>query len=119
MTDDHVDNKRRRILTVATSGVGLIGAAAMAVPFAGSMVPSERAKAAGAPVEVDISKLEPGQQITVEWRGKPVWIISRSEEALAHLDSMADKLADPNSDYDQQPEYAKNEHRSIREDVLV
>ncbi len=119
MTGDHVDNRRRRLLTIATTGVGLAGAAGLAVPFAGSMLPSEKAKAAGAPVEVDISKIETGQQITVEWRGKPVWIIKRSPEVLDLLPSMDDRLADPDSDQDQQPEYARNPYRSIKNDILV
>jgi len=119
MTDNHVDNKRRRMLTIATTSVGLAGAVGLAVPFAGSMVPSEKAKAAGAPVEVDISKIEPGQQITVEWRGKPVWIIKRSPEIIALLPSVNGKLVDPDSDQNQQPEYAKNAFRSIRDDILV
>ncbi len=119
MTGDHVDNKRRRLLTIATTGVGLAGAAGLAAPFAGSMLPSEKAKAAGAPVEVDISKIEAGQQITVEWRGKPVWIIKRSSEALGLLSSMDDRLADPDSDQNQQPEYARNPYRSIKDDILV
>ena len=123
MSDDHnndqVDHKRRRLLTVATSGVGLAGAVGLAVPFAGSLLPSEKAKAAGAPVAVDISKLEPGQQLTVEWRGKPVWIIRRSQEALDFLSEMNSGLVDPDSNVDQQPEYAKNEHRSIKEEFLV
>ncbi len=119
MTGDHVDNKRRRLLTIATAGVGLAGTAGLAVPFAGSMAPSERAKAAGAPVEVDISKIESGQQITVEWRGKPVWIIKRSPEILSLLLSVNDRLADPDSDRDQQPEYARNPNRSIKDDILV
>ena len=119
MTGDHVDNRRRRLLTIATTGVGLAGTAGLAVPFAGSMLPSEKAKAAGAPVEVDISKIESGQQITVEWRGKPVWIVKRSPEVLNLLPSMNDRLADPNSDQDQQPEYARNPYRSIKDDILV
>ena len=133
MTDEPIDNKpadnkrmdntevnkRRRLLTAATTGMGLAGTAGMLVPFAGSMLPSEKAKAAGAPVEVDISKIEPGQQITVEWRGKPVWIIARSQEALDFLSSMDDSLADPASESDQQPDYARNEHRSIKQKVLV
>ena len=119
MTDHHVNNKRRRMLTIATTGVGLVGAAGMTVPFAGSLLPSERAKAAGAPVEVDISKLESGQQITVEWRGKPVWIIKRSKEMLGFLPGMEGILADPDSRADQQPEYAQNIYRSIKEDILV
>jgi ubiquinol-cytochrome c reductase iron-sulfur subunit len=119
MTDNHVDNKRRRLLTIATTGVGLAGVAGIAVPFAGSMAPSERAKAAGAPVEVDISKLEAGQQLIVKWRGKPVWVINRSQETLNSLASLNDILLDPDSQNAQQPEYARNIHRSIKEDILV
>ncbi|MGI9311197.1 MAG: ubiquinol-cytochrome c reductase iron-sulfur subunit [bacterium] len=114
-----VDNSRRRLLTAATSGVGLVGTAAMLVPFAGSMAPSEKAKAAGAPVEVDISEIAPGRQITVEWRGKPVWIIGRSQQDLDFLGSLADTLADPDSDAAQQPKYARNPYRSIKREVLV
>ena len=119
MTGDHVDNRRRRLLTIATTGMGLTGVAALAVPFAGSLAPSEKAKAAGAPVEVDIGKMESGQQITVEWRGKPVWVIKRSPEALELLPGMDDLLADPDSQQNQQPEYARNTYRSIRDDILV
>ncbi len=119
MTDEPVDHKRRRLLTIATSGVGAVGAAALVVPFAGSMVPSEKAKAAGAPVKVDISNLESGQQLTVEWRGKPVWIIRRSKEVLDFLPSMDGQLVDPGSEMAQQPDYARNELRSIREEVVV
>lgn len=119
MTDDHVDYKRRRMLTIATSGLGIVGGAALLVPFAGSMIPSEKAKAAGAPVKVDISKLETGQQLTVEWRGKPVWIIRRSQEALDFLPSMVELLVDPASEKPQQPVYAQNEYRSIKQEILV
>ncbi len=119
MTDEHVNSKRRRLLTVATSAVGAVGALGLVVPFAGSLSPSEKAKAAGAPVKVDISKLETGQQITVEWRGKPVWVIKRSQEALDFLPEMTPSLVDPNSEADQQPAYAQNEYRSIKDDVLV
>jgi ubiquinol-cytochrome c reductase iron-sulfur subunit len=119
MTDNHVDHKRRRLLTIATTGVGLAGTVAMVVPFAGNMSPSEKAKSAGAPVQVDISKLEPGQQLTVAWRGKPVWIIKRSAEALDLLPSLDQMLVDPDSEADQQPEYAQNGFRSIREEILV
>ena len=119
MSDDHVDSKRRRLLTVATTGMGLAGTVGLLVPFAGNMLPSEKAKAAGAPVEVDISKIESGQQITVEWRGKPVWIISRSKEALDFLPSLSDFLADPDSEIDQQPDYARNGYRSIKQELLV
>ena len=122
MTDEPVPDqpdKRRRLLTAATTGMGLAGTAGMLVPFAGSMVPSEKAKAAGAPVEVDISDIGPGKQITVEWRGKPVWIIGRSRETLDFLATMDEALADPDSELDQQPNYARNEHRSIKKEVLV
>lgn len=107
------------MLTVATSGLGVVGSAALLVPFAGSLAPSEKAKAAGAPVKVDISKLESGQQLTVEWRGKPVWIIKRSQEALDFLPNMVELLVDPGSEQDQQPEYAKNDYRSIKQEILV
>jgi ubiquinol-cytochrome c reductase iron-sulfur subunit len=116
-----VDVRRRRFLVSATAAVGGIGAVGAAVPFVVSMSPSERAKAAGAPVEVDISKLEPGQKLDVEWRGKVVWIINRSQAMLDSLKTFDDKVADPNSVNKQQPEYAKNEFRSreTRKEVLV
>ena len=117
--DNRVDNKRRRLLTAATGGMGLVGTGAMMTPFVGSMAPSEKARAAGAPVAVDISGIGPGQQLTVEWRGKPVWIIGRSPEALAFLPTLDASLADPHSDSPQQPTYAKNEYRSIKREVLV
>jgi ubiquinol-cytochrome c reductase iron-sulfur subunit len=116
--DDTVDCGRRRLL-VATAAAGGVAGVAAAVPFVASMLPSERAKAAGAPVEVDISKLEPGQMMTVEWRGKPVWIINRTKEQLASLTKLGEKLADPKSDKNMQPEYAKNETRSIKPEILV
>ncbi len=84
-----------------------------------SMMPSERAKAAGAPVEVDISKLEPGMLLLVEYRSKPVWVLNRTPEMLASLPKLDDKLADPKSEREQQPEYAKNETRSIKPKILV
>lgn len=112
MSTDGVDNSRRRFLTAATSVVGVVGTVGLAIPFISSMNPSARAKAAGAPVEVDISKLEPGGMVTVEWRGKPVWVVRRTEENMKDLQGLADKLADPNSETTQQPEYAKNLHRS-------
>jgi ubiquinol-cytochrome c reductase iron-sulfur subunit len=92
---------------------------AVAVPFLASMLPSERAKAAGAPVEVDISKLAPGEMMTVEWRGKPVWIINRTKEMLDAMTKIGEKLADPKSDKNMQPEYAKNATRSIKPEILV
>ncbi len=124
MSDEPIKNKavdaqRRRLLTAATTGMGLAGSVGLAVPFAGSMLPSERAKAAGAPVAVDISDIKPRQQITVEWRGKPVWIIGRSEADVDFLASQDDALADPDSEVAQQPQYAKNQHRAIKRTVLV
>ncbi|MEQ6292399.1 ubiquinol-cytochrome c reductase iron-sulfur subunit [Vogesella sp. GCM10023246] len=119
MSEQHVDAGRRRFLTVATSAVGGVAAAGVAVPFLMSFAPSERAKAAGAPVEVDISKLEPGQKINVEWRGKPVWVLSRTPEQLKNLATIEGDLLDPSSEGSEQPEYCKNKHRSIKPEVLV
>jgi ubiquinol-cytochrome c reductase iron-sulfur subunit len=119
MSNEQVDLKRRRMLTAATAGVGAVGAAAMVVPFGMSLLPSEKAKAAGAPVEVDISMIEDGQQITVEWRGKPVWIVKRPESVLNDLPTLDDELADPQSEANQQPAYAKNEGRSINPEISV
>jgi ubiquinol-cytochrome c reductase iron-sulfur subunit len=113
-----VDCGRRRLI-IATAAVGGVGAVAAVVPFVSSMLPSERAKAAGAPVEVDISKLGVGQMMTVEWRGKPVWIINRTQEMLDTLPKLTDQVADPASDKPQQPEYCKNETRSIKPAILV
>lgn len=116
--DGKVDCSRRRLL-VATATIGGLGGVAAAVPFVTSMMPSERAKAAGAPVEVDISKLAPGQMLTVEWRGKPVWIINRTSEQLASLKITDAKVSDPLSEKNQQPDYCKNETRSIKPEILV
>ena len=113
-----VDCGRRR-LVVATAAVGGVGAVAALVPFVSSMLPSERAKAAGAPVEADISKLEPGQMMTVEWRGKPVWIINRTPEMLGTLPKLDDQVADPKSEKKMQPDYAENENRSIKPEIMV
>jgi ubiquinol-cytochrome c reductase iron-sulfur subunit len=113
------DNSRRRFLTVATSVVGGVGVVGAAVPFIGSWNPSVKAKAAGADVEADISKIEPGQLIRVIWRSKPVWISRRTPELLASLANDEDKLKDPNSDEAQQPEFAKNRYRSLKEEYLV
>jgi len=110
---------RRRFLITATSVAGGIASVAWATPFILSMMPSERAKAAGAPVEVDISKLEPGMLLLVEWRGKVVWILSRTPEMLATLTTLDGKLSDPNSEREQQPGYAQNLTRSIRPEILV
>ena len=115
-----VDRDKRRFLTLLTSGVGAIGVGFAATPFVLSMMPSARARAAGAPVEVDISKLESGQMMTVEWRGKPVWIVRRTKEMLDTLSALTDQLADPESkNADQQPVYAKNPGRSRKPELLV
>lgn len=92
---------------------------AVAIPFVSSIAPSAKAEAAGAPVQIDISQLEPGQLLTVEWRGKPVWIFRRTTEVLENLTSLDDQLRDPQSEIDQQPEYCQNETRSIREELMV
>lgn len=121
MSTDDVNTSRRRFLsTAATSVVGGVGVVFAAWPFVASMNPSAKAEAAGAPVEADVSKLEPGQMMTVEWRGKPVWLVHRTQEMLDSLPSMNDRLRDPNSEVaSQQPEYAANLHRSIKEEYLV
>jgi ubiquinol-cytochrome c reductase iron-sulfur subunit len=117
-TEAKVDCGRRR-LVIATAAVGGAGAVAALVPFLSSMLPSERAKAAGAPVEVDVGSIGPGQMITVEWRGKPVWIFNRNQEMLDTLPKLDDVVADPKSDVKQQPDYCKNETRSIKPNLLV
>ena len=109
----------RRTLLLATSAVGAVGVVAVAVPFGLSMTPSARARAAGAPVEVDIGKVEPGMMITVEWRGRPVWIIHRTKEMLDALPKMDERVADPKSDQPLQPEYAKNESRALKPEYLI
>jgi ubiquinol-cytochrome c reductase iron-sulfur subunit len=118
MSDNDLDKSKRGFL-VATSVVGGAAAVGAAVPFAASMMPSERAKALGAPVEVDVSKLGPGEMMRVEWRGKPVWVLRRTKEMLAAIDDSDQRVTDPKLEVDQQPEYAKNETRSIKPDLLV
>jgi len=104
---------------VATSVVGGVAGVAAAAPFVASMWPSERAKAAGAPVEADISRLAPGELAIIEWRGKPVWVIRRTKEMLESLKAVAPRLTDPGSKSSEQPKYAENEHRSAKPDVMV
>jgi len=116
--EEKMDSGRRQLL-LATSVAGGAAAAATAVPFVASLTPSERAKAAGAPVEADVSKLAPGEMMTVEWQGKPVWILRRTEEMLATLGKIEGELADPGSEKSVQPEYAKNQARSIKPEYLV
>ena len=113
-------SKSRRNLIAATALVGGAGVAAAGLPFLFSLRPSERAKAAGAPVEIDISRLEPGQKLDVEWRGKVVWIVNRTPEMLKNLEKAATFAADPDSkNKAQQPEYAANATRSIKPELLV
>jgi ubiquinol-cytochrome c reductase iron-sulfur subunit len=114
-----VDARKRKFLIAATSAVGGVAVAGVAVPLVMSMLPSARAKAAGAPVEVDISKVEPGMLLTVEWRGKPVWIVNRTPEMLDMMAKHDDQLADPMSEMPQQPDYCKNANRSIKPEYLV
>jgi len=117
---DAVDPKRRQFLTVATSAVGGAGVLMGAIPFLSAFQPSERARAVGGPVEIDISALEPGQRIIDMWRGQPVWVLRRDEATIAGLEALADRLADPGSEVaTQQPTYAQNIHRSIRPEYLV
>ena len=117
-TEGKVDCGRRRLI-VATAAIGGAGGVAALVPFLSSMLPSERAKAAGAPVEVDVGSIGPGQMITVEWRGNPVWIFNRTPEMLDSLATLDDAVADPKSEALQQPAYCKNETRSIEPNMLV
>jgi len=120
MSTSHFSPPRRRFLVVVTAGIGVAGTAFVAVPFVRSMTPSARARAAGAPVEVDISKLEPGQLLTVEWRGKPVWILRRTREMIEDLAALEPQLADPKSRVDtQQPSYVRRDTRSINPEILV
>jgi ubiquinol-cytochrome c reductase iron-sulfur subunit len=120
MSDISVDTSKRRFLVALSSAAGGIAAVGAAIPLIGSMMPSARALAAGAPVEVDLSKIEPGMLLTVEWRGKPVWIVNRTPEMLDLLSKHDDKLTDAASDTtSQQPEYCKNPTRSIKPQYLV
>ena len=112
-------NRARRKLVVATSAVGGAAAVGAAVPFAASMWPSERARAAGAPVEVDLSRVAPGELNVIEWRGKPVWVLKRTKEMLESLKKVEPRLSDPESKASDQPKYAENEYRSRNPDLLV
>ncbi|EKO3450097.1 ubiquinol-cytochrome c reductase iron-sulfur subunit [Vibrio fluvialis] len=119
MSNAPLNNGRRRFLTATTAVVGGLGAAAVAVPFIKSWNPSAKAKAAGAPVEVDISKLEEGQMVRVEWRGKPVWVVRRSQSVVNALKEHDNQLRDPNSNEEQQPTYAQNTYRSIKPEYFI
>jgi len=114
-----VNLQRRRLLTGATGVVGAAGATFLAVPFVSSWQPSEKAKAAGAPVDADITKLQPGQMLTVAWRGKPVWVVRRTPDMLENLPKMDGDLSDPESNESIQPDYCKNESRAIKDEFLV
>jgi ubiquinol-cytochrome c reductase iron-sulfur subunit len=114
-----VDEGRRKFLTAATIATGAVGAAFAAVPFVASWTPSARAKALGAPVEVDVSTLEPGGMLTVQWRKQPVWIVRRTRDMLERLPALDETLKDPQSDSSEQPQYAKNEYRSRKPEFLV
>jgi ubiquinol-cytochrome c reductase iron-sulfur subunit len=116
---EQVDRSRRHFLLVATTVTGLAGAAMTAVPFLESWKPSARAQALGAPVEVDISKIEPGAMIKVEWRGQAIFVVRRTQEMLASLAAVNDKLRDPTSEESEQPSYAKNEARALNPEFLV
>ena len=119
MSNGDVSQGRRRFLIGATSVVGGVGVVGAAVPFVASWNPSAKAEAAGAPVTVNISKIEPGQQITVEWRGKPVWIIRRTEEMLANIEKLNDAVKDPMSEAPQQPSYIQGPLRAIKPEFGV
>ncbi|MCH8943735.1 MAG: ubiquinol-cytochrome c reductase iron-sulfur subunit [Proteobacteria bacterium] len=123
MTDDdldQIDRNRRHFLTIATAITGLVGAGVAIYPFLASLKPSARAQALGAPVEVSIGSLEPGEMVRVLWRGKLVFVLRRTEEMLKHLGDNLDMLKDPNSEVvEQQPEYAANATRSVKPEYLV
>jgi len=114
-----INQSRRRFLTAATSVVGAAGAVGVAVPFVGSWNPSAKAKAAGAPVRINLASIQPGQMITEEWRGKPVFIVRRTDEALAGLEKVAGEVSDPESQNKQQPDYAQNGTRSRRPEFMI
>jgi ubiquinol-cytochrome c reductase iron-sulfur subunit len=119
MNEQEKVDKTRRNLVVATSVVGGAAGVGVAAPFVASMWPSERARAAGAPIEVDVSRIAPGELSVFEWRGKPVWVLRRTPEMIESLKAVAPRLSDPNSKASEQPKYAENEYRSARPDLLV
>lgn len=119
MSEQEIDLKKRRFLTGATSVVGAVGVGFVLVPFLSSWMPSARAKAAGAPVDVDVTKLEEGQLVRILWRKKPIWVFKRDKTVLANLPTLDAELVDPNNTENQQPAYAKNPHRSINPEIAV
>lgn len=119
MNNDGVNTSRRRFLAASTAAVGAAGVVGVAIPFLGSWQPSAKAKAAGAPVKADMSKLRPGEMVTEEWRGKPVFIVRRTEEQLANLEKLNGEVADPLSEVPQQPEYVGDVSRAIKPEYLI
>ena len=119
MDNKKINQGRRRFLTLATAGAGAVATAGVAVPFLASFSPSEKAKAAGAPVELDISKIEAGQMLTAEWQGKPIWVLNRTEAQQKEVPALNGEMADPTSEVEHQPEYCKNETRSIKPNILI
>lgn len=119
MNDEGVDVSKRQFLTSALTVVGAVGTGYLAVPFLAQMQPSVKAMAGGAPVEVDLSKMEPGQLLRVAWRGKPVWILNRTPQALTTLKELESQLSDPNSNESIQPDTSKNAVRSIKPEIFV
>jgi len=121
MSKEGVDVGRRRFLTLTTTAVGAIGAGFAAVPFLASLAPSERAKALGAPVSIDISKLEPGQMVIAVWRRQPIWVVRRTPEMLASLKEVSGALSDPDSEVNHQPDYIKKtgEARALKPEYMV
>ena len=119
MNENEKPDKARRNLVVATSAVGAAASLGAAVPFVASMWPSERARAAGAPVEVDLTRIAPGELAVIEWRGKPVWVLRRTKEMIASLKAAEARLSDPQSKASEQPKYAQNEYRSEKPEIMV
>ena len=119
MSENGTDKERRRFLTAAATVVGGAGTLAAAVPFVATMTPSAKTKAFGAPVEVDISELKPGERMIVKWQGKPVWILRRPADLLETIPELDGEVRDPKSEKEQQPDYAQNEYRSIKPEYLI
>ena len=119
MIDDGINTGRRRFLTTSATVVGGVGVLVTAVPFVSTLTPSAKARAAGAPVEVDISDIQPGERKIVKWQGKPVWILRRDETSLNSLSELDSEVRDPESEENQQPKYARNHYRSIKPEYLI
>ena len=119
MNDDDIDVGKRRVLIGLTSAVGAVGVAGAIIPFVGAWNPSAKAKAAGAPVQYNISKIESGAMVTVEWRGQPVYIVRRTQEAFASIRALDSVVDDPQSEKPQQPDYVQGDYRSIKDEFLI